>query len=78
MDELPATISIAEAGELLGVSRRTAYRAAARGQIPTVRIGRRLFVPTLQLLRLLGHEPDEDVLVNQVARKGSEKDTAPS
>jgi excisionase family DNA binding protein len=51
---LPPTISVEQAGELLGVSRRSAYRAAARGQIPTVRIGRRLLVPTQRLLDLLG------------------------
>jgi excisionase family DNA binding protein len=52
--DVPATISLEQAGELLGVSRRTAYRAAARGQIPTIRIGRRWFVPTARLLDLLG------------------------
>jgi len=52
--DVPATISLEQAGELLGVSRRTAYRAAARGQIPSIRIGRRWFVPTARLLDLLG------------------------
>jgi excisionase family DNA binding protein len=53
---LPPTISVEQAGELLGVSRRSAYRAAARGQIPTVRIGPRLLVPTQRLLDLLGFD----------------------
>ena len=57
--DVPATISLEQAGELLGVSRRTAYRAAARGQIPTIRIGRRWFVPTARLLDLLGLSPDD-------------------
>ncbi len=52
--DVPATISLEQAGEILGVSRRTAYRAAARGQIPTIRLGRRIFVPTARLLDLLG------------------------
>lgn len=47
---LPPTISV----ELLGISRRSAYRAASRGQIPTVRVGRRLLVPTQRLLAMLG------------------------
>lgn len=51
---LPPTISVEQAGELLGVSRRSAYRAASRGQIPTVRVGRRLLVPTRRLLDMLG------------------------
>ncbi|MDP8928075.1 MAG: helix-turn-helix domain-containing protein [Actinomycetota bacterium] len=59
-ENLPPTISVERAGELLGVSRRAAYRAASRGQIPTFRVGRRLLVPTQRLLELLGmHTPDE-------------------
>ena len=54
IESLPPTISVERAGELLGVSRRAAYRAATRGQIPTLRVGRRLLVPTQRLLDLLG------------------------
>lgn len=59
-DDLPLTITVEEAGELLGIGRRTAYRAAATGELPTVRIGRRLLVPTTRLLRLLdgADQPD--------------------
>ncbi|HEX9765751.1 MAG TPA: helix-turn-helix domain-containing protein [Nitriliruptorales bacterium] len=53
-ETLAPTISVERAGELLGVSRRSAYRAAARGQIPTLRVGRRLLVPTQRFLELLG------------------------
>ena len=60
LQELPPTISVEEAGELLGISRRSAYRAAARGQLPTLRIGRRLLVPTQRLLDLLGLERPVD------------------
>lgn len=55
VDELPQALSIEEAGHLLGISRRSAYRAAERGQLPTFRLGRRLLVPTARLLSLLGH-----------------------
>ncbi len=49
------TLSIPEAGEVLGISRDLAYRAAARGDLPTIRLGpKRLRVPTAQLLALLG------------------------
>lgn len=50
----PATITVEEAGELLGLSRSSAYRAAARGELPTLRFGRRLVVPTGRLLAMLG------------------------
>ena len=51
---LPPTISVEHAGKLLGISRRSAYRAVARGQLPALRLGRRLVVPSLRLLDLLG------------------------
>ena len=41
----------------LGVSRRAAYRAAAAGHIPTIRLGRRILVPTAHLHRMLGLDP---------------------
>ncbi len=59
--DLPPTLTVEQAGQMLGVCRRTAYRAAERGQIPTIRIGRRLFVPTAKLLTMLGldQSPEE-------------------
>ncbi len=56
LDQLPATLRVEEAGELLGISRRSAYRAAARGELPTLRLGRRLVVSTPKLLAMLGLE----------------------
>ena len=38
------TLSIDEAAAILGISRNTAYRAAKRGEIKTIRIGDRLLV----------------------------------
>lgn len=56
LDVLPPTITVEEAGGLLGLSRSAAYRAADKGELPTIRFGRRLFVPTPRLLALLGVE----------------------
>jgi excisionase family DNA binding protein len=50
----PATMSIPAAAELLGISRSAGNRAITSGQIPSIRIGRRLLVPTARLYRLLG------------------------
>jgi excisionase family DNA binding protein len=55
----PATYSIEEAAQILGVGRSAAYEAARRGEIPTIRIGRRLRVPRRALDRLLDGEIDE-------------------
>ena len=54
----PATMTIPEAAQLLGVSRSAGYRAVTRGEIPTIRIGRRLLVPTAKLHTLLGWYPE--------------------
>ncbi len=53
MHGLPLTLTVEEAGELLGISRQSAYRAAA-GELPALRVGRRLIVPTARLLEMLG------------------------
>ena len=52
----PAAVSVTEAARLLGLSRRSAYRAAAAGELPTVRIGGRILVPVHRLLELLDQE----------------------
>ncbi len=54
----PPTITISEAARILGISRSAAYRAAARGELPTIRIGRRLLVPTAKLFDMLGWPHD--------------------
>ena len=46
-------VSVAEAAQMLGIGRSAAYEAARTGQLPTVRIGRRLLVPITALQRLL-------------------------
>lgn len=58
LDELGgrATITVEEAAAILGIGRSAAYEAARRGQLPTRRLGRRLFVPVPALLRWLGDE----------------------
>jgi excisionase family DNA binding protein len=52
--DLPPLLSVEQACELLGVGRGAGYRAAASGDLPTLRWGRRLYVPTARLLELLG------------------------
>jgi excisionase family DNA binding protein len=57
--DLPPTIGVDHAAKLLGVSRSAAYRAAARGQLPTIAFGRRVLVPTSRLLEMLGLSVEE-------------------
>jgi len=50
----PLTLSVPEAGRrYFGLSRVSAYAAATRGEIPTVRIGRLLRVPVRALEHML-------------------------
>lgn len=48
----PLTIKVAEAARMLGISESAAYEAAARGDIPSVRIGRRVLIKRLELLAM--------------------------
>ncbi len=53
-DELGTlAVSISSAGKSLGLGRNSAYEAAKRGEIPTIRIGGRLLVPIEALRRML-------------------------
>ena len=56
---LPPTIDVETAGQILGLSRPSAYAAANRfletgDGLPVLRFGRKLRVPTAPLLVLLG------------------------
>jgi excisionase family DNA binding protein len=46
-------LTVREAAELLGVSASTYYAAAARHEVPAIKVGRRLVVPGAALARLL-------------------------
>jgi excisionase family DNA binding protein len=46
--------SVPEVAELLGVSRAFGYELVARGDLPSLRLGRRLVVPRAALLALVG------------------------
>jgi excisionase family DNA binding protein len=50
------TLTVPEAAIELGIDRKSAYDAVHRGEIPTIRIGRRLLVPRNALDRLLSGE----------------------
>ena len=49
----PRVYTLDEAAVILRICRGSAYRAAENGDIPTVRIGRRLLVPAAALDKLL-------------------------
>ena len=57
----PLTLTVERAAELLGIGRSAAYEAARRGELPTIRIGRRVLVPRAALLRLVNGGGEREV-----------------
>ncbi|MGA8698618.1 MAG: hypothetical protein WB689_33245 [Xanthobacteraceae bacterium] len=52
--ETAKTVSVPDAGKrYFGLAKNASYAAAARGEIPVIRIGGRLRVPVCQLERML-------------------------
>lgn len=47
------TLTIPEAAKRLGLSRNGGYEAARSGEIPSIKIGKRILVPKVALERLL-------------------------
>lgn len=53
------TVPVEVAGAALGLSRGSAYEGCKSGEIPSIRIGKRIVVPTAPLRRILGLEAAE-------------------
>ena len=54
------TLTVDEVGRILGISRSLAYEGVRIGDIPSIRVGRRIIVPTAALRRLLELDPRPD------------------
>lgn len=48
-----AVVSVQEAAKILGISRAFAYVLVNRGEIPSLRLGRRIVVPRAAVERLI-------------------------
>ncbi len=53
MDIEKLTLTVDEAARYLGIGRNSAYAAIARGEIPAIRVGKRLLVPKAALEKML-------------------------
>jgi len=53
MDKGRLTVAVPEAARMLGISRSLAYELVARGELPSVRLGRRIVIPTRAIEELL-------------------------
>lgn len=54
LSSLPPALRVADAAALLGVSRAALYAAAARGEVPSIRVGRSVRIARRTVLDLLG------------------------
>jgi excisionase family DNA binding protein len=53
-DIQPLTVTVEQAAKLLGIGRSTAYELVHTGDIPSLRLGRRIVVPAAELANRLG------------------------
>lgn len=53
------TVTVEQAGRILGIGRSSAFEACRRGEIPTLRIGKRLLVPIAALEKMLSGVGDD-------------------
>jgi predicted DNA-binding transcriptional regulator AlpA len=54
--DLPLLIPVPRAAKLIGISRAAAYRYASSGDLPTKRLGRRVYVVSVRLREFLDTE----------------------
>jgi excisionase family DNA binding protein len=57
------TVTIDEAANALGIGRNSAYAAARTGELPTVRVGKRLLVPIAALETMLSKPKGKDAAI---------------
>jgi excisionase family DNA binding protein len=52
------TMTVEEVALVLGISRASAYQAVRTGEVPSVRIGHRIVIPTAAVRRILEVDGD--------------------
>jgi excisionase family DNA binding protein len=51
--ETPTVLTLDEVAQILRIGRVSAYQAIARGEIPSVRVGKRILVPRFAFAQML-------------------------
>ena len=54
LDDLPLTLPVEEAGQVLRVGRNTAYDLVRCGQLRSIKVGKQIRIPKQALLEYLG------------------------
>lgn len=55
----PLTLTVEQTAKVLGIGRSTAYELVHTGDIPNLRLGRRIVVPVGKLAECLGMAPNQ-------------------
>ncbi len=64
MDKEKLTLTVDEAARCLGIGRNSAYEAIAKGEIPVIRVGKRLLVPKAALAKMLSGNDSKSAEAN--------------
>ncbi len=54
-DDLPLTLRVEDLMPILGIGRNTAYELVRSGKIKSIRIGRKIRIPKVEILAFLNH-----------------------
>lgn len=74
LGRLPEVLKVKEAAAILRVGRNQLYEAVARGELPAVRIGRTIRIPTAALLDLLAAHPGQPATAAPPHRRSSQEE----
>jgi excisionase family DNA binding protein len=74
LGDMPAVLTVEEAGRVLRLGRTSAYQAVRAGEIPSIKVGRSLRVPTARLAELLG-DTDPTNATSPAATPGPAQDS---
>ena len=56
LEDLPLTLTVEEAGQILRVGRNTAYELVRCGKLPSFRVGKQIRIPRQALLDYLSRQ----------------------
>jgi excisionase family DNA binding protein len=63
------TISVPEAARRLGIGRNQGYECAKRGEIPTIRLGKRVVVPVAAFEAMLAVKSKQQIVAAELVRR---------
>lgn len=68
------TISVPEAARRLGIGRNQGYECARRGEIPTIRLAKRVVVPVAAFEAMLALQCKQQIVAAELVRRLKEAD----